>query len=431
MYTNTNTIILIFKVMLEDKDLSIKDVVTFGKIKLFRRTEMISINKRSKGFNFEGGLYDIFQNALKLESEGKSIIHMEIGKPDFDSPINAKEAAKQSLDEGFVHYTEMKGIESLRKAITSKYKRDYNLQYNYDTEIIITAGACEAIGIIMLAMMEPGDEIIIPSPFFSAYAEQAIIANVNIVEVPLKMENGFSLKVEDLRKCINDKTKIILINTPHNPTGAIMEEEDLREIANLAIEKDLLVISDETYDQFLFSGKHFSIASIPGMSERTLVVNSASKTFSMTGWRIGYVMGPAWILKYLNKIHQNFSTCATSFAQVGAAEAYNNGEEFTKNMLLEFERRGKLVYDSLKDVKGLKLLEPKGAFYVFINIEETGMNEVDFCNYILEEAGVAIVPGSSFGKYGKGFVRMCYACSYEQIEIAMNRIKRAVEKLTK
>ncbi|WP_422486755.1 pyridoxal phosphate-dependent aminotransferase [Gudongella sp. DL1XJH-153] len=391
---------------------------------------MIRINERSKGFGFEGGLYDIYQKALQLESEGKSIIHMEIGKPDFDSPEVAKEAAKKALDDGFVHYTEMIGIEPLRKAITAKYKRDYNLEYSYKDEIVVTAGACEAIGIIMLTMMEPGEEILIPSPFFSAYSEQAIIANVNVVEVPLKMENNFSLKAEDLRENITEKTRIILVNTPHNPTGAIIEESDLREIAALAIEKDLLVISDETYDQFVFGGKHFSIASVEGMKERTLVVNSSSKTFSMTGWRIGYVMGPAWILKYLNKVHQNFSTCATSFAQVGAAEAYNNGDQFTKDMLEEFERRGKLVYESLKDVKGLKLLEPKGAFYVFINIEEIGMDESEFCDYILEEAGVAIVPGDSFGKYGKGFIRLCYACSYEQIQEAMDRIKKAVQKLT-
>jgi len=392
---------------------------------------MIGINERCQKFNFKGGLYDVFQKALDLEAQGRSIIHMEIGKPDFDSPQIAKDAAKKALDQGIVHYTEMAGIMPLRKAITAKYKRDHGLDYSPENEIVVTAGACEAIGIIMLGMMEQGDEIIIPSPFFSAYSEQAIIADVKVVEVPLKMENKFSLKAADIADKITDKTKIILINTPHNPTGAIMEEEDLRDIAKLAIEKDLLVISDETYDQFLFRGKHVSIASMPGMRERTIVVNSASKTFSMTGWRIGYLMGPAWMLKYLNKVHQNFSTCATSFAQVGAAEAYNDGDQFTIDMLKEFERRGKLVYESLKDVKGLKLLEPKGAFYVFINIEELGMDEGDFCDYILEEAGVAIVPGSSFGKYGKGFVRLCYACSYEQIEDAMERIKGAVEKLTK
>ncbi|MCR3955840.1 MAG: pyridoxal phosphate-dependent aminotransferase [Gudongella sp.] len=391
---------------------------------------MISINERCQKFNFKGGLYDVFQKALDLEAQGRSIIHMEIGKPDFDSPQIAKDAAKKALDQGIVHYTEMAGIMPLREAITAKYKRDHGLDYSPENEIVVTAGACEAIGIIMLGMMEQGDEIIIPSPFFSAYSEQAIIADVNVVEVPLKMENNFSLKAADIADKITEKTKVILINTPHNPTGAIMEEDDIRDISKLAVEKDLLVISDETYDQFLFRGKHVSIASMPGMRERTIVVNSASKTFSMTGWRIGYLMGPAWMLKYLNKVHQNFSTCATSFAQVGAAEAYNNGDQFTVDMLKEFERRGKLVYESLKDVKGLKLLEPKGAFYVFINIEELGMDEGDFCDYILEEAGVAIVPGGSFGKYGKGFVRLCYACSYEQIEDAMGRIKKAVEKLT-
>lgn len=388
-------------------------------------------NDRVKAFSFDGGLYEVFQKALELEANGRSIIHMEIGKPDFDSPIIAKEAAKKALDDGMVHYTAMAGIMPLREAITNKYKRDHGLEYDSKTEIIVTAGACEAIGVAMLALMNTGDEILVPSPYFPAYLEQAIIANVNLVEVPLKMENNFSLKVEDLASRVTDKTKIILINTPHNPTGAIIEKEDLEKIAKLAIEKDLIVISDETYDQFIFNGKHFSIASIEGMKERTIVINSASKTFSMTGWRIGYAMGPAHIIKYLNKTHQNFSTCATSFAQAGAAEAYNNGEDFIQDMLQEFKRRGELVYKRLSEIDGIKVLEPNGAFYVFPNIEGIGMEENEFCKYILEEAGVAIVPGDSFGKYGKGFVRICYACSYEQIEEAMDKIKNAVEKLQK
>lgn len=390
---------------------------------------MISVNERSKKFNFEGGLYDVFQKALALEAQGRSIIHMEIGKPDFDSPEIAKEAVKKALDDGMVHYTEMAGILPLRLAITEKYKNDHGLEYDPKSEIVVTAGACEALGAIMLAIMNPGDEIIVPSPFFSAYAEQAIIANVNLVEVPLKMENDFSLKVADLAKKITEKTKIILLNSPHNPTGAILKEEDLKEIAKLAIEKNILVISDETYDQFVFNGKHISIASLPGMKERTIVVNSASKTYSMTGWRIGYAMGPAHLMKYLNKVHQNFSTCATSFAQAGAAEAYKNAQPFVDDMLKEYKRRGELIYNRLKEIDGIEVLEPNGAFYVFPNIEKLNIDETDFCNYILEEAGVAIVPGNSFGEYGKGFVRICYACSYEQIEEAMSRFKKAVEKL--
>ncbi len=390
---------------------------------------MIKTNDRVQDFCFEGGLYEVFQKALELEAAGKSIIHMEIGKPDFDSPQIAKEAVKKALDEGMVHYTAMAGIEPLRQAITDKYKRDHGLVYDPKSEIVVTAGACEAIGVAMLALMNPGDEILVPGPYFPAYLDQAIIANVKLVEVPLKMENEFSLKVEDLRNGITDKTKILLINTPHNPTGAIIEKADLEKIAKLAIEKDLIVISDETYDQFLFEGEHFSIASVEGMKERTIVINSASKTFSMTGWRIGYAMGPAHIIKYLTKVHQNFSTCATSFAQAGAAAAYNDGEEFISGMLKEFERRGELIYKKLSEIDGIRVLKPKGAFYAFPNIEGLGMEENEFCKYILEEAGVAIVPGASFGEYGKGFVRMCYACSYEQIEEAMDKMKKAIEKL--
>lgn len=392
---------------------------------------MKSSNERCKKFSFKGGLYDVYQKALKLEAEGKPIIHMEIGRPDFDSPKIAKEASKKALDEGMVYYTEIAGIFPLRKAITDKYRKDHGLDYNPENEIVVTAGACEAISAIMLGMMDPEDEIIIPSPYFSNYSEQGIIANINLVEVPLKMENNFSLKARDIEKKLTDKTKILLINTPHNPTGSIIKEKDLQEIAELAIKYDLLVISDETYDQFLFSGKHVSIAGMPGMRERTIIINSASKTFSMTGWRIGYLMGPAHMLKYLNKVHQNFSTCATSFAQVGAAEAYRNGDEFTDNMLKEFKRRRDLIYNSLSSIEGLELLKPDGAFYVFVNIEKLEMDEFEFCDYILEEANVAIVPGSSFGTYGKGFVRMCYACSYENLEEAMDRIKKAVAKLTK
>lgn len=390
---------------------------------------MMKTNDRVKEFSFEGGLFEVFQKALELEANGQSIIHMEIGKPDFDSPKTAKEVVKKALDDGMVHYTATAGIEPLREAITNKYKRDYGLEYDSKTEIVVTAGACEAIGVTMLTLMNPGDEILVPGPYFPAYLDQTIIADVKLVEVPLKIENDFSLKVKDLESRITDKTKIILLNTPHNPTGAIIEKEDLEKIAKLAIEKDLIVISDETYDQFIFNGKHFSIASVKGMKERTIVINSASKTFSMTGWRIGYAMGPARIIKYLTKVHQNFSSCATSFAQVGAVAAYNNGEGFISEMLQEFKRRGELIYKRLSQIDGIKVLQPKGAFYIFPNIEALGIEENEFCKYILGEAGVAIVPGGSFGGYGKGFVRMCYACSYEEIEEAMDKMEKAIAKL--
>ncbi len=391
----------------------------------------IEINNNSKQLDLQGGLYELYQKSLKLESEGKDIIHMEIGKPDFDSPEVSKEATIKALNDGFVHYTEMNGIEDLRKAITEKYKREYGISYNYENEVVVTAGACEALFAIFLAVLNKGDEVIVPSPFFSAYKEQLLIAGIKMVEVPLKIENNFSLKAKDLEKYVNKNTKMILINTPHNPTGAIIEEKDLLDISNLAKKHDLIIVSDETYDQFAFDNVHFSIAKINEMKERTLIVNSTSKTFSMTGWRIGYVMGPEKIISYINKIHQNCSTCATSFAQKGAVEAFNKGGDFTKKMVEEFRRRRDLVYNSLSKIEGIEIKKPKGAFYAFFNIEGLGITDKEFCEYILEEVGVVLVPGSSFGKYGKGFVRLSYTCSYKQIEEAMSRIKKAVDQLKK
>ncbi|SHK18440.1 pyridoxal phosphate-dependent aminotransferase [Paramaledivibacter caminithermalis] len=387
-------------------------------------------NHRMKNIPMSGGVYEIFQKALKLEKEGKKIIHMEIGRPDFDTPAIAKKAAIKALEDGFVHYTAMAGIDELREAVAQRAKRDIGIEADPDSEIMITAGACEALFSIMMGLLNEGDEILIPSPYFPAYLDQTILSGVNTVPVPLKLENDFRLKVEDIKERITSKTKMLLINTPHNPTGSILEKEDLEEIAELAKEYDLWVISDECYDEFIFESKHISISTLPGMKERTIVVNSASKTFSMTGWRIGYVIAPAEVIKYLNKIHQNMSTCATSFAQKGAVDAYKYGRESINKMVKEFKRRRNLIVSYLDQIDGIEYVKPKGAFYVFFSIKNFGMDASEFCNYILEEAGVAIVPGDSFGEYGKGFVRIAYACSYEEVKEAMDRIKGAIEKLT-
>lgn len=387
------------------------------------------LNDKMMQMHMSGGLYEIFQKALDLEKEGRRIIHMEIGRPDFDSPLIAKKAAMKALEEGFVHYTSMAGIEELRKSIAEKEKRENGIDADPNSEIMVTAGACETLLSIMMTVLNPGDEILIPSPYFPAYLDQAILSDAKLVEVPLRIENEFRLKVEDIERKITPKTKILLINTPHNPTGAMLEREDLEKIAELAKEKNLLVISDETYDQFVFEGEHVSISTLPGMKERTIVVNSASKTFSMTGWRIGYAIGPKEIIKYLTKTHQNMSTCATSFAQVGASEAYKNGRDSVEKMVNEFHKRRDLIVRYLDQIEGIEYIKPKGAFYVFFSIEKFGISATEYCNYILEEAGVAIVPGDAFGEYGRNFVRIAYACSYEEIEIAMERMKEATEKL--
>ena len=389
---------------------------------------MKSCNTRMEGMPF-GGLYEIFSKANRLEEEGKRIIHMEIGRPDFDSPDFAKEAVKKALDESKVHYTDVNGVDRLREAICAKEARKFGLNYDPETEITIMSGAAEAIGVIMLTMMNFGDEIIVPSPFFSSYKEQAIIAGVKLVEVPVKMEEDWELNVDRIRDAITDKTSMILINSPNNPAGYVLDYDNLSKIADLAKERDLIVISDECYDEFVYGQKHISIATLPDMRERTLVVKSTSKQFSMTGWRIGYILGPENAIKYLNKVHQSFSTCATSFAQWGAVEAFKNGDEFIRNMVNEFERRGAVLYEALSSIKGIKVKKPKGAFYAMPNIEELQISENQFCNYLMDEAGVVGVPGSAFGEYGKGHIRLAYCRSLADIKEAGEKIKIAVEKL--
>ncbi|MDD2493629.1 MAG: pyridoxal phosphate-dependent aminotransferase [Tissierellia bacterium] len=389
---------------------------------------MKSCNDRLEKMPF-GGLYEIFAKANKLEEQGKRIIHMEIGRPDFDSPDFAKEAVKAALDRQKVHYTDVNGIEPLRKAIIEKEERRFGLKYDYETEISVMSGAAEAIAVIMLTMMNPGDEIICPSPYFSAYKEQALIAGVKLVEVPVLMDENWELNVDEIRNRVNDKTKMLLINSPNNPAGYVLSKENLQKIADIAIEKDVIVISDECYDEFIYGQKHVSISTLEDMRDRTLVVKSTSKSFSMTGWRIGYIMGPANAVKYLNKVHQNFSTCATAFAQWGAVEAFKHGDGFIDEMVKEFKRRGDYLYEAFSKIDGLKMIKPKGAFYAFPDITSFNMSESEFCNYLMEEAGVVGVPGTSFGDYGKGHVRLAYCRSYEDIIEACDKIKMALGRL--
>jgi len=388
----------------------------------------MKINSNFSGISLEGGLYDIFNKTLLLEQAGKKIIHMEIGKPDFDSPPAAKEAAKKALDEGFVHYTSMIGIPELRHAIAKKEKLSNGTVFDPDKEIIITAGACEAITCALIVLFEPGDEIIVPSPYFPVYYESAVMLGLNIVEFPLSIDNDFEIDTDNLRAAVTDRTRGIIINTPSNPTGKIISLESLNEVANIARQKDLIVISDETYDQFTFSGAHYSIRNLNDMQDRTIVINSASKTFSMTGWRIGYLIAPARYIPYLSKAHQSFSTCATSFAQKGAAVAFNDCQDFTKEMVKEFKARRDLLIDGLSKLEGIECNKPEGAFYLFPRISKLGISAVEFCDLLLDH-GLAIAPGSAFGRSSADYVRMSYACSQEDLREAIDIIGRVIDKL--
>jgi aspartate aminotransferase/aminotransferase len=384
-------------------------------------------NSRMASIQMAGGIREILGKADALEKQGKSIIHMEIGRPDFDSPECAKKAAIEALNRGDVHYTDMAGKYELREALAEKYKRENFMDVDPDLNFVITAGAIEALTASFLTMLEPGDEIIVPTPYFSAYADQIAIANGILKEVPTAMENGFRLRVEDLKAAITPRSRALLINTPNNPSGAVLTRQDLEKIAQLAIENDIWVISDECYEKFLYEGEHISIASLPGMAERTVTISAASKTWSMTGWRVGWIICPPKMRPYVNKCHQNLTTCATAFAQAGVIEALKHADNDVIKMIAEYKRRRDMVMKWLDRIDSFEHAVPAGAFYAFPKISSLGMDGFKFCSWLLEEAGVSTVPGEVFGC--PGHIRIAYCRSYDYIEEGMKRIKEAVEKL--
>lgn len=384
-------------------------------------------NSRMSSIPMVGGIREILARANELEACGRQIFHLEIGRPDFDSPLCAKEAAQKALDMGDVHYTDMSGTSELRNEIAKKYSRENGMSVDPDKNIVVTAGAIEALSAALLCSLEPGDEVIVPAPYFPSYLPQITIAGGVIKEVPTSMENGFRLQVEDLEKAITDKTKYILLCTPNNPSGAVFTRDDLLAIADVAIAHNIGVISDEPYEKFLYEGKHISIGSLPGMSERTVTISAASKTWSMTGWRVGWAICPDEMKPYITKCHQNLSTCAASFAQAGVAEAFRSADKDVTVMVAEYKRRRDMVVNRLSLIDGVEILNPAGAFYVFPRITAFGMDGFKFCSYLLEESGVAGVPGEVFGM--PGHIRFAYCRSFDYLEEAMDKVRLALDKL--
>ena len=386
--------------------------------------------KRMSNIPFTGGIREILSKADKMEKEGKKIIHLEIGRPDFGSPEVAIQALIKSIKAGQMHYSDISGVEELRAAIADNIKRTIGIEVNPYNEIVVGVGAVEGLINSMISLLDVGDEIIFLTPCFPAYFDEAFLAGVIPVEVPLKFSDNYSLDINELKRKVTNKTKMILINSPNNPTGAILSREDLEKIAQIAIENDLFVVSDDAYSEFYFDRKWTSIATIPGMRERTIIVNTTSKAFSMTGWRVGYTIARPEITRYLCKTHQNMTTQPSTFAQYGAVAAYESGKSWTEMMVKEFKRRRDLVIRYLDQIHGIDYIKPEGAFYFFLCIDKLNMSSDEFCDYIIREAGVALVPGDAFkGEKGRHFVRLAYANSYENIEEGMKRIKKAIEKL--
>jgi aminotransferase len=357
----------------------------------------------------------------------QDVISLGIGEPDFVTPAPIIEAGIRSLQEGETHYTSNAGLLELRQAIANHVQRKYGLSYSPKDEVIVTVGVSEALYLTMTALLNHGEEVIVPTPCFVSYQAEVILAGGIAVEVPTYVEDGFQVRPEKLKAAITPRTKAILLGYPNNPTGAVYTREVLLEIAHIAEEHDLVIISDELYDQLVYGVEHVCFPALPGMRERTILLGGFSKNYAMTGWRAGYALGPAGIIKGLVRIHQYTIMSAPTMAQKAALEALCCGDEFVVQMRDEYDRRRRLIVGGLNKL-GLPTFEPRGAFYAFPNIAVTGMDDETFAQKLLEEERVAVVPGSSFGAGGEGYVRCSYATSYEKIEEALRRIERFMHR---
>lgn len=364
-----------------------------------------------------------------IVSEMKDAISLGVGEPDFDTPWSIREEGIYSLEKGRTYYTSNAGLSELRTEICNFLNRRYSLNYNPDGETLITVGGSEAIDLAFRAMLNPGDEVIIPQPSYVSYLPCAVLADATPVLVNLKEENEFRLTPEELLSAITPKTKILVFPFPNNPTGAIMPKEELEKIAQICIDKDIFVVSDEIYSELTYGGEHHcSIASIPGMTDRTIVINGFSKSHAMTGWRLGYACGPAPIIKQMLKIHQFAIMCAPTNSQYAAVEALRHCDENIEHMRDEYDQRRRFMLTRLRGM-GLKCFEPFGAFYIFPNIAEFGMTSEEFAMRFLKEYKVAIVPGTAFGECGEGFLRMSYASSLSNLKTAMERLEEFINTL--
>ncbi len=358
-----------------------------------------------------------------IAAEMDDVISLGVGEPDFDTPWSIRETAIYTLEQGKTVYTANAGLKELRQEIAIYSERKYHLTYDPLHEILVTVGGSEAIDLCLRAILTPGDEVLIPEPSYVSYIPCTALAGGKPVTIPLRGENDFKLRAEDIEKHITSRTKAIVFPFPNNPTGSVMTKEDLAPLADLIIRHDLLVISDEIYAELTYTGQpHVSIASFPGMRDRTLVINGFSKAFSMTGWRLGYAMGPEELIRQMTKIHQFAIMCAPTTSQYAAVQALRNCDDKVENMRREYNRRRRYVLSRIRAM-GLTCFEPEGAFYVFPSVASTGMTSDEFCSRLLYDQKVAVVPGDAFGEHGEGYIRISYAYSLDELKAALDRIE--------
>ena len=381
------------------------------------------LSKRVAGLK-PSGIRKFFDIAATM----KDVISLGIGEPDFTTPEPILQAGIRSLQNGETHYTSNWGKLELRQAIADNLKNLYGISYNPENEVVATVGVSEALYLTMVAVLDPGDEVIIPTPCFVSYQAEVLLAGGVPVEIPSKIENNFQLDPDEVRAAITPRTKVIFVGYPSNPTGAVAERETLLEVAKIAEEHNLLIISDEIYDRLVYGFKHVCVPALgESIKRRTILLGGFSKDYAMTGWRIGYACGPAELIKGLVRIHQYTIMSAPTTAQDAALEAMQNGEKYVQDMVAEYDRRRRLIVSGLNRL-GLRTFEPRGAFYAFPNIQASGMDDEAFAEALLKEEGVAVVPGNAFGPGGDGFVRACYATAYEKIEEALHRMERFMSR---
>ena len=381
------------------------------------------VNKEIKKIK-PSGIRKFFDIAKEIEGA----ISLGVGEPDFDTPWHIREEGIYSLERGKTYYTSNAGLKDLRIEICNFMERKYNLKYEWDKNILVTVGGSEAIDMALRAMIDPGDEVIITTPCYVSYEPCATLAGGVVKTIPLKNENEFRLTKAELENAITSKSKILIMCFPNNPTGAIMEKKDLEEIKDVIIKHDLVVISDEIYSELTYGKNHISIASLPGMKERTIVINGFSKTYSMTGWRLGYACGPENIISQMTKIHQFAIMCAPTNSQYAGVEALKNGDDDIIYMRDAYNERRRFVLKRLEEM-GIPCFEPKGAFYVFPDIRGFGLSSEEFCLRLLKEEKVVVVPGNAFGESGEGFIRISYAYSIDDLKNALARVENFIKKL--
>ena len=372
--------------------------------------------------------FEVLARARALEAQGQDVVHLEVGEPDFDTPPNIVEAGVAALQAGWTHYGPSNGQPELRQAIASYIERSRGAAYEPD-QVIVTPGGKPVMFFVMLALLEAGDEAIYPDPGFPIYGSMIDYSGAKGVPIPLREENGFEIDVDELEALITDKTRFLIINSPANPTGGVLERADIEAIAKLAVDNDLIVLSDEIYSEIIYDGEHISIATMPGMAERTIILDGFSKTYAMTGWRLGYGLFPPDLAPAINRLMVNSVSCTAVAVQQAGIEALNGPQDAVVAFREAFRRRRDLIVEGLNRIEGISCVLPKGAFYAFPNITGTGRSSKRFADLLLDHFGVAALAGTSFGDAGEGYLRLSYANSEENLNKALNRIEAAATKM--